>query len=319
MDRGFVTEMKDAAGTEGGRRATGVSADGGAGEGPRDPEVVEKAKRRRFTPEYRLKIVHAAEACRGSGEIGALLRREGLFSSQLSTWRRQREEGAPRSDSSPSPSPLVRNDPLVLAKSDPRKHHAGTATAAGAGGRPRRPPEGRRCRSGPKARLHGAVVPSVAPEPVTRARWVGHFSRAYPGLFSIAPKVIRGAFVPRQRSLGRLLAACQPPQPSAVPQGCSASGRRGQGSQGTSALPQADGPIGDRHEPFSLPPPLYDPTLRYAARHRRLPASTFGPGAALGVTPPLTRSCDRLACPLGSWLTILRVARDVLEVPLQLR
>jgi transposase len=94
MDRGLVAEMKDAAGTEGARRATGVSADGTAGEGARDPEVVEKAKRRRFTAEYRLKIVRAAEACRGSGEIGALLRREGLFSSQLSTWRRQREEGA---------------------------------------------------------------------------------------------------------------------------------------------------------------------------------------------------------------------------------
>ena len=94
MDRGFVAEMKDAAETEGARRATGVSADGAMGEGTRDPEVVEKAKRRRFTPEYRLKIVRAAEACRGSGEIGALLRREGLFSSQLSTWRRQREEGA---------------------------------------------------------------------------------------------------------------------------------------------------------------------------------------------------------------------------------
>ena len=79
---------------EGARRATGVSADGAAGEEPRDPEVVEKAKRRRFTAEYRLKIVRAAEACRGSGEIGALLRREGLFSSQLSTWRRQWEEGA---------------------------------------------------------------------------------------------------------------------------------------------------------------------------------------------------------------------------------
>jgi transposase len=94
MDRGFVTEMKDAAETEGARRATGVSADGAAAGRTSDPEVIEKAKRRRFTPEYRLKIVRAAEACKGSGEIGALLRREGLFSSQLSTWRRQEEEGA---------------------------------------------------------------------------------------------------------------------------------------------------------------------------------------------------------------------------------
>jgi transposase len=94
MDRGWVTEMKDAAETEGARRATGVSAAGAVREGAPDPEVVEKAKRRRFTPEYRLKIVRAAEACKGSGEIGALLRREGLFSSQLSTWRRQWGEGA---------------------------------------------------------------------------------------------------------------------------------------------------------------------------------------------------------------------------------
>jgi transposase len=93
MDRGFVAEMKDPAEAEGARRATGVSADGGPADGS-DPEVVAKAKRRRFTPEYRLKIVRAAESCKGSGEIGALLRREGLFSSQLSTWRRQREEGA---------------------------------------------------------------------------------------------------------------------------------------------------------------------------------------------------------------------------------
>ncbi len=93
MDREVVAEMKDAAETEGARRATGVFAAGAAAGAP-DPEVVEKAKRRRFTAEYRLRIVRAAEACKGAGEIGALLRREGLFSSQLSTWRRQREEGA---------------------------------------------------------------------------------------------------------------------------------------------------------------------------------------------------------------------------------
>jgi len=94
MDRGLVTEMKDAAETEGARRATGVFADGATLGGSADPEVVEKAKRRRFTPEYRLRLVRAADACKSPGEIGALLRREGLFSSQLSTWRRQREEGA---------------------------------------------------------------------------------------------------------------------------------------------------------------------------------------------------------------------------------
>jgi transposase-like protein len=83
--------MKDAAETEGARRATGVSAD--AGVGP-DPEVTAKAKRRRFSVEYRLKILRQADACKAPGELGALLRREGLYSSLLSTWRRQRELGA---------------------------------------------------------------------------------------------------------------------------------------------------------------------------------------------------------------------------------
>jgi transposase-like protein len=94
MDRGSVAEMKDAAETEGARRATGVSAAAAGVEGPPDPEVVEKAERRRFTVEYRLKILRAADACKAPGEIGALLRREGLYSSLLSCWRRQRDEGA---------------------------------------------------------------------------------------------------------------------------------------------------------------------------------------------------------------------------------
>ncbi len=58
-----------------------------------DPEVVPKAKRRQFTAEYKLCIVREADACTDPGQIGSLLRREGLYSSYLSTWRRQREEG----------------------------------------------------------------------------------------------------------------------------------------------------------------------------------------------------------------------------------
>lgn len=61
---------------------------------PADPEVLERAARRRFTPQYKLKILREAERCSTPGEIGALLRREGLYSSNLSTWRRQREAGA---------------------------------------------------------------------------------------------------------------------------------------------------------------------------------------------------------------------------------
>lgn len=60
---------------------------------PPEPEVDAKPTRRRFTAAYKLKIVEEADEC-SEGEIGALLRREGLYSSHLSTWRRQREEGA---------------------------------------------------------------------------------------------------------------------------------------------------------------------------------------------------------------------------------
>ena len=59
-----------------------------------DPEVVARPKRRRFTAEYKLRVVREADACRGGGEIGALLRREGLYSSHLVLWRRQREAAA---------------------------------------------------------------------------------------------------------------------------------------------------------------------------------------------------------------------------------
>ena len=56
-------------------------------------EVVAKARRRQYTAEYKLRILREVEACQGSGEIGALLRREGLYSSNLTSWRRQRESG----------------------------------------------------------------------------------------------------------------------------------------------------------------------------------------------------------------------------------
>src|SRR5215218_3262495 len=61
---------------------------------PADPEVPEKAKRRRFSAEYKLAIVREADACTEPGEIGALLRRERLYSSHLVDWRRQRDTGA---------------------------------------------------------------------------------------------------------------------------------------------------------------------------------------------------------------------------------
>ena len=62
-----------------------------AREGVPDPELVERAKRRRFTAEYKLRIPRQAEACTRPGEIGAMLRREGLYTSHLTAWRAQRD------------------------------------------------------------------------------------------------------------------------------------------------------------------------------------------------------------------------------------
>lgn len=62
----------------------------------RNPEVLARASRRRFSAEYKLRILEQAAQCSGPGEIGSLLRREGLYSSHLTHWRKQREEGALR-------------------------------------------------------------------------------------------------------------------------------------------------------------------------------------------------------------------------------
>ena len=59
-----------------------------------DPEVLAKASRRRFTGAYKLRIVRAADACPAPGQVGALLRREGLYSSHLTAWRQLRDRGA---------------------------------------------------------------------------------------------------------------------------------------------------------------------------------------------------------------------------------
>ena len=63
------------------------------GESFAEVEVLAKAERRRFTAEYKLKVLREADHCEQPGEIGALLRREGLYWSNLATWRKQRERG----------------------------------------------------------------------------------------------------------------------------------------------------------------------------------------------------------------------------------
>ena len=59
-----------------------------------DPEVPERPRRRKFSAEYKLRILREAERAKDSGQLGALLRREGLYTSNLTTWRRQFERGA---------------------------------------------------------------------------------------------------------------------------------------------------------------------------------------------------------------------------------
>jgi transposase len=58
-----------------------------------DPEVPERARRRQFTAAYKLRILEEAAACSAPGQVGALLRRAGLYSSHLVDWRRQRAAG----------------------------------------------------------------------------------------------------------------------------------------------------------------------------------------------------------------------------------
>ena len=86
----------------------------------KNPEVTQKAARRRFTSEYKRRIAMEAENCRQPGEIGALLRREGLYSSVLAGWRRQlREESLSSSEKSNS-KPLPAQELARLKRENER-------------------------------------------------------------------------------------------------------------------------------------------------------------------------------------------------------
>ena len=76
------------AGTDDRRRPTGVPAPAAA-----NPELVTRPKRRTFTAREKLRILEETDRAAGTGDIGAILRREGLYSSALTDWRRQREAG----------------------------------------------------------------------------------------------------------------------------------------------------------------------------------------------------------------------------------
>jgi transposase len=79
-------------------------------------EVVAKAKRKRFTAAEKLRILREVDACQGSGEVGAWLRREGIYSSYLTTWRRQREGGELDGLSPQKRGPKANPEAIELAK-----------------------------------------------------------------------------------------------------------------------------------------------------------------------------------------------------------
>lgn len=88
-----------------------LSASGKASTSKVDPEVNAKPERRQFSAEYKRRILEQADACTEAGQIGALLRREGIYSSNLTHWRQQRAEGSLKALSpkkrGPKPDPLA--------------------------------------------------------------------------------------------------------------------------------------------------------------------------------------------------------------------
>ncbi len=92
-------------------------------------EVAEKASRRQFNAEYKRKILKEADACTREGEVGALLRREGLYSSHLSVWRAARERGeiaglAPRKRGPKVAPPDPRDRKIVELERETRRWKA---------------------------------------------------------------------------------------------------------------------------------------------------------------------------------------------------
>jgi transposase-like protein len=112
---------------------TAAPADGGAvpvreAEGPRparpDSEVAAKAARRRFNAEYKHRILREVDLYRDEGAIGALLRREGLYSSHLTTWRRQRDQAVQAALAPHKRGPKPARNPLVEEMEKLRRENA---------------------------------------------------------------------------------------------------------------------------------------------------------------------------------------------------
>src|SRR3954470_2230142 len=117
-----VVEAKAAAGagTEEGRRPTVVPAPAAA-----NPELSDRPKRRTFTAGGKLRILEETDRAAGTGEIGAILRREGLYSTTLPDWRRQRAAGTLRALTPPGRAPKVSQPhPLTAELAKARQENA---------------------------------------------------------------------------------------------------------------------------------------------------------------------------------------------------
>jgi len=78
-----------------------------------DPEVLARPKRRTFTAEYKRQILEQAEALAGTGQIGAMLRREGLYTTHLSAWRREEAQGKLAALTPAKPGRKAKEDPAT--------------------------------------------------------------------------------------------------------------------------------------------------------------------------------------------------------------
>jgi len=111
--------------------AVGDRSRGVGGRATADPELVERPRRRTFKAAYKLTILQEADACEKPGEVGALLRREGLYSSHLASWRKQRDRGAlqamSRPRGRPKPDPRDAQIERLLRRSERAEAELATA------------------------------------------------------------------------------------------------------------------------------------------------------------------------------------------------